>query len=60
LGLDPEDIPAESTFRCGLDNTSPEWLVLCEDSLLLGLMAYGIVPTTSTFPGDSPQQGGKD
>jgi hypothetical protein len=57
LGLDPEDIPAESTFRCALSNTSPEWLLLCEDSLLLGLMAYGIVPTTSTFPDDSPQQG---
>jgi hypothetical protein len=57
LGFDPEDIPAESTFRCALGNTQPEWLLLCEDSLLLGLMAYGIVPTTSTFPGDSPQQG---
>jgi hypothetical protein len=57
LGLDPDDIPAESTFRCALGNTRPEWFVLCEDSLLLGLMAYGIVPTTSTFPGDSPQQG---
>jgi hypothetical protein len=57
LGFDPDDIPAESTFRCALDNTRPEWLLQCEDSLLLGLMAYGIVPTTSTFPGDSPQQG---
>jgi hypothetical protein len=57
LGFDPEDIPAESTFRCGLDHTRPEWLLQCEDSVLLGLMAYGIVPTTSTFPGDSPQQG---
>ena len=57
LGLDPEDIPAESTFRCALGNTPPEWLLLCEDSLLLGLMVYGIVPTASTFPGDSPQQG---
>jgi hypothetical protein len=57
LGLDPDDIPAESTFRCALGNTPPEWLLLCEDSLLLGLMAYGIVPTASTFPGDSPQQG---
>jgi len=57
LGFDPEDIPAESTFRCGLDHTHPEWLLECEDSVLLGLMAYGIVPTTSTFPGDSPQQG---
>jgi len=57
LGLDSEDIPAESTFRCALSNTPPEWLLSCEDSLLLGLMAYGLVPTTSTFPDDSPQQG---
>jgi hypothetical protein len=57
LGLDPEDIPAESTFRCALSNTPPEWLLVCEDSLLLGLMAYGLVPTASTFPGDSPQPG---
>jgi len=57
LGFDPDDIPAESTFRCGLDHTRSEWLLQCEDSVLLSLMAYGIVPTTSTFPGDSPQQG---
>jgi hypothetical protein len=57
LGFEPADSPAESTFRCALADTSPEWLLLCEDSLLLGLMAYGIVPTTSTFPDDSPQQG---
>lgn len=57
LGFEPEDLPAESTFRCALNNTSLEWLLLCEDSLLRGLMAYGIVPTTSTFPEDSPQQG---
>ena len=57
LGFDPEDIPAESTFRCALGDTPPEWFLLCEDSVLLGLMAYGIVPTASTFPGDAPQQG---
>jgi hypothetical protein len=57
LGFDPDDIPAESTFRCALSNTSPEWLLLCEDSVVLGLMAYGMIPTASTFPGDSPQQG---
>ena len=57
LGFDPEDIPAESTFRCALNDTPLEWLVLCEDSVLLGLMAYGIVPTASTFPGDPPQPG---
>ncbi len=32
-----------------LRNTEEEWLRQCGDSLLLGLMAYGIVPTSSTF-----------
>jgi hypothetical protein len=57
LGFNPEDIPAESTFRCALRHTDPEGLEMCEDSVLLELMAYGIVPTTSTFPDDSPQPG---
>ena len=57
LGFDPGDLPAESTFRMALANTDPTWLLQCEDSLLLGLMAYGIVPTTSTFPGDPPGRG---
>ena len=57
LGFDPEDLPAESTLRCALSDTLLEWLQLCEESLIRGLMAYGIVPTTSTFPEDSPQQG---
>jgi hypothetical protein len=57
LGFDPDDLPAESTFRCALNATPLEWLALCEDSVLLGLMAYGIIPTASTFPGDSPQHG---
>lgn len=57
LGFDPNDLPAESTFRMALKNTDPAWLLLCEDSLILGLMAYGIIPTTSTFPGDPPDRG---
>jgi len=57
LGFDPNDLPAASTFRMALENTEPAWLLLCEDSLILGLMAYGIIPTTSTFPGDPPGRG---
>jgi hypothetical protein len=57
LGFDPNDLPVESTFRMALRNTHPAWLLLCEDSLILGLMAYGIIPTTSTFPGDPPDRG---
>ncbi len=57
LGFDSNDLPAESTFRMALKNTDPAWLLLCEDSLILGLMAYGIIPTTSTFPGEPPDRG---
>lgn len=57
LGFDPDDIPAESTFRVALSNTSPLWLLQCEDSIALGLMAYGIVPTASTFPDDPADRG---
>ena len=57
LGFDPHDIPAESTFRVALDNTAQSWVLQCQDSLLLGLMTYGIIPTSSTFPGDPPERG---
>ncbi|MBE9472181.1 MAG: hypothetical protein IMY75_08770 [Chloroflexi bacterium] len=57
LGFDSSDLPAESTFRMALNNTDEDWLRQCEDSLLLGLMAYGLVPTSSTFPGDPPERG---
>ena len=57
MGFNPSDLPAASTFRMALDNTSQACLLQCEDSLLLGLMAYGLVPTSSSFPGDSPKQG---
>jgi hypothetical protein len=57
LGFDPHDLPAESTLRMALADTDPAWLLQCEDSLMLGLMAYEIVPASSTFPGDPPQRG---
>jgi hypothetical protein len=57
LGFDPDDIPAESTFREALRHTKQDWLLACEDSLIHGLMAYGIIPTQSTFPGDPPERG---
>ena len=57
LGFEPNDLPAESTFRMALAHTEPVWLLLCEDSLILGLMAYGIIPTSSTFPGDPVGRG---
>jgi hypothetical protein len=57
LGLDPHDLPGESTFRMALANTKESWLQQCADSLGLALMAYGLIPTSSTFPGDAPQRG---
>lgn len=57
LGLKPHDLPAESTFREALANTEEEWLVQCADSLARSFMAYGLIPTASTFPGDPPERG---
>ena len=57
LGFDPEDLPSESTFRMALGNTKEEWLLQCFDSLAQSLLAYGFIPTRSTFPGDSPERG---
>jgi len=57
LGFNPDDLPSESTFRMALSNTDEDWLLQCEDSLLRGLMAYGLIPTSSTFPGDPPERG---
>ena len=57
LGFDPGDVPSPSTFRMALANTHLNWLAACQTSLVSGLMAYGLIPTHSTFPGDGPQRG---
>jgi hypothetical protein len=57
LGFDPHDLPGESSFRVALANTEECWLQQCADSLAQGLMAYGLIPTHSTFPGDPPERG---
>lgn len=57
LGFDQDDLPSTSTFRMALGRTQQEWLLACEDSLALGMMACGLIPTSSTFPGDSPERG---
>ena len=57
LGFDPHDLPGESTFRVALANTKESWFGQCADSLALGLMAYGLMPTSSTFPSPSPRRG---
>jgi len=57
LGFDPADLPGASTLRMAMSNTRLEWLEACQTSLALGLMAYGLIPTHSTFPGDPPERG---
>jgi hypothetical protein len=57
LGFDPDDLPCESTFRMALNHTDEAWVRQCADSLALGLMAYGLIPSHATFPGDPPQRG---
>jgi len=57
LGFDPDDLPVASTFRMALHQTPPARLVQCADSLAHGLMAYGVLPSHATFPGDPPERG---
>jgi hypothetical protein len=57
LGFDPADLPAASTFRMAFGQTHLDWFTACQDSLVQGLMAYQLIPTRSTFPGDPPDQG---
>ena len=57
LGIDPEDVPSESTFRAAAQAMTEEHWRQCEQSLVWGLMAYGLIPTHSTFPGEPPERG---
>jgi hypothetical protein len=57
FGFHPPDLPALSTLRTALDETDDTWCLQCEDSLAYGLMALGLMPTHSTFPGDPPKRG---
>ncbi len=57
LGFDPADVPAASTFRMALNHTCLDWFAACQTSLAQGLMAYRLIPTQATFPGDPPERG---
>jgi hypothetical protein len=57
FGFAPDDLPGESTFRMASGDTQEAWVLACADSLALSLMAYGLIPTHSTFPGDPPERG---
>jgi hypothetical protein len=57
LGFARNDLPCASTFRMACQNTPQNWLRTCQDSLLHAFLAYGLVPSRSTFPEDPPGQG---
>lgn len=57
LGFDQADLPTASTWRMALQNTQTDWFEGCQTSIAQGLMAYSLIPTHSTFPGDDPQRG---
>jgi len=57
LGFHEERLPSPSTVRMALNNTPTAVWLQCADSLVHAFMAYGLIPSASTLPGDSPQQG---
>ncbi len=57
LGFNPADLPGGSTFRMAMGSTQLDWLAACQTSLAQGLMAYALIPTHTTFPGDPPERG---
>jgi len=57
LGFAPDDLPCESTFRMAVGQTREPWMLQCADSLAWSVIAYGLIPTHSTFPGDPPTRG---
>ena len=57
LGFAEDDVPAASTWRMAMLNTPVAVWTQCADSLVLGLMAVGIIPQQSTWPQDPPDRG---
>ena len=57
FGFDEQRLPSPSTLRMALNNTPSFLWLQCADSLAHAFMAYGLIPTTTTLPGDSPNQG---
>jgi hypothetical protein len=55
FGLAPDDLPAISTLRLAWGDPQAAWCLQCHDSLAHGLMALGLIPSHSTFPGDPPR-----
>ena len=57
FGIRRDDIPSESTFRDATKALPEEVFRQCEQSLVWALMAYGFLPTHSSFPEEPPERG---
>ncbi len=57
LGFQDGDIPSVSTFRMAFSDTTLDQFRSCEDSLVIAFIAYGLIPSSSTFPEDPSDNG---
>ncbi len=57
FGIRRDDIPSEATFRDAAKALPEAVFRQCEQSLVWALMAYGLIPTHSTFPEEQPERG---
>ena len=57
LGFQESDLPAASTFRMAFSGTLLNQFRSCQDSLVTAFVAYGLIPSSSTFPEDPPENG---
>jgi hypothetical protein len=57
FGIRLGDIPSESTFRDAAKALPEDVFRQCQQSLVWALMAYDLVPTHSTFPGEPAERG---
>jgi hypothetical protein len=56
-GFQDGDISSPSTFRMSFSGTTWEQFCFCEDSLVIAFIAYGLTPSSSTFPEVPPENG---
>lgn len=57
LGFQEGELPSASTFRMAFSGTALERFRSCQDSLVIAFVAYGLIPSSSTFPEDPPENG---
>jgi hypothetical protein len=57
LGFQESDLPSASTLRMAFSGTTLDQFRACQDSLVIAFIAYGLIPSQSTFPEDPPDNG---